>query len=66
MKQKLIWLDEALDFAAIETIKRRYGSESDSAAIRLALRVLAESERLIIELPPRPKHARRGTKNTKQ
>ena len=42
-----IRLDEA-DRAAIATIKERYGVASDSDAIRLALRLLAESKRVDI------------------
>jgi Arc/MetJ-type ribon-helix-helix transcriptional regulator len=42
-----IRLDEA-DRAAIETIKARYGVASDSDAIRLAVRLLAESKRVDI------------------
>jgi hypothetical protein len=61
MKRKLIWLDEEIDYPAIATIRRRYGAENDSAAIRLAIRILAESDHLNIELPAAPKHARRST-----
>jgi hypothetical protein len=46
-KRTTIWLDDA-DRAAIATIKERYGSASDSDAIRLALRLLAESKRVDI------------------
>jgi hypothetical protein len=42
-----IRLDEA-DRAAIANIKERYGVASDSDAIRLALRLLAESKRVDI------------------
>lgn len=42
-----IRLDEA-DRAAIAIIKERYGVASDSDAIRLALRLLAESKRVDI------------------
>ena len=42
-----IRLDET-DRAAIATIKERYGVASDSDAIRLALRLLAESKRVDI------------------
>jgi len=47
------------DRAAIEIIKQRYGVATEADAIRLALRVLAASPMLQIELPPRPKHAHR-------
>ncbi|MGO8948967.1 MAG: ribbon-helix-helix protein, CopG family [Ktedonobacterales bacterium] len=46
-KRTTIWLDEA-DKAAITTIRERYGAASDSDAIRLALRLLAESKRVDI------------------
>jgi hypothetical protein len=42
-----IRLDEA-DRAAIATIKARYGVASESDAIRLAVRLLAESQRVDI------------------
>jgi len=48
--------------AAIETIQKRYGVATESGAIRLALRVLAQAQRLDVVLPPRPKHARRSPK----
>lgn len=51
MKRKLIWLDEVLDKEAIRIIREKYGCESDSAAMRLALRVLAASPTLQIQLP---------------
>lgn len=40
-KKTTIYLDES-DRKAIETIQRTYGVTSDSDAIRLALRLLAE------------------------
>jgi hypothetical protein len=46
-KRTTIWLDEA-DKAAIATIQARYGSASESDAIRLAVRLLAESQRVDI------------------
>jgi hypothetical protein len=46
-RRTTIWLDDA-DRAAIVTIKARYGAASDSDAIRLALRLLAESKRVDI------------------
>lgn len=47
-KVTTIRLDET-DRAAIETVKERYGVASDSDAIRLALRLLAESKRVDIQ-----------------
>jgi len=47
-KLTTIRLDET-DRAAIETVKERYGVASDSDAIRLALRLLAESKRVDIQ-----------------
>jgi hypothetical protein len=46
-KRTTIWLDEA-DRVAVATIKSRYGVASDSDAIRLAVRLLAESRRVDI------------------
>ncbi len=46
-KRTTVWLDDA-DRAAIIAIKARYGAASDSDAIRLALRLLAESKRVDI------------------
>ena len=46
-KRTTIWLDEA-DKAAVAVIKERYGAASDSDAIRLAVRLLAESKRVDI------------------
>ena len=47
-KLTTVRLDEA-DRAAIERIKERYGVASDSDAIRLALRLLAEAKRVDIQ-----------------
>jgi hypothetical protein len=47
-KRTTIWLDEA-DKAAIATIQARYGAASESDAIRLAVRLLAESKRVNIQ-----------------
>ena len=44
-KRTTIWLDEA-DRAAIATIKERYGTATESDAIRFAVRLLAESKRV--------------------
>ncbi len=46
-RQTTVRLNEQ-DRAAIATIRVRYGLESDSDAIRLALRILAESTRVDI------------------
>jgi Arc/MetJ family transcription regulator len=46
-KRTTIWLDDA-DRAAIAAIKVRYGTATESDAIRLAVRLLAESKRLDI------------------
>lgn len=43
MKHTTIWLDQK-DRDAIKTIRAKYGQQSDSAAIRFALRVLASQE----------------------
>ena len=47
-KLTTIRLDEA-DRQAIATIRQRYGVASDSDAIRLALRLLAQSQRVDIQ-----------------
>jgi Arc/MetJ family transcription regulator len=47
-KRTTIWLDEA-DKAAIAAIQARYGAASESDAIRLAVRLLAESKRVNIQ-----------------
>lgn len=46
-KRTTIWLDDA-DRTAIATIRARYGVASESDAIRLAVRLLAESKRVDI------------------
>jgi len=61
MQRTTIFLGDE-DREAIQTISRRYGLATESDAIRLAVRVLAASPHLTIELPPRPKHARRAKK----
>ena len=48
-KRTTIWLDE-VDRAALLTIRERYGVASDSDAIRLAVRLLAESKRVNVEV----------------
>ena len=62
MKRKMLWLDEKIDREAIQIIKERYGCESESQAMRLALRVLAASPMLQIQLPETPTHARSSPK----
>jgi hypothetical protein len=47
-KRTTVWLDEG-DHAALATIRERYGVASDSDAIRLAVRLLAESKRVNVE-----------------
>jgi hypothetical protein len=56
-KRTTIWLSDA-DRAAITSIKARYGSASDSDAIRLALRLLAESKR--VDIRDGGRHSARG------
>ena len=49
MKQHTtIWID-TVDRSAIAVIRERYGCSTDSDAIRLALRILAESSRVDIQ-----------------
>ena len=47
-KRTTIWLDET-DRASLAKVRERYGVASDSDAIRLALRLLAESKRVNVE-----------------
>lgn len=61
LKRKGFWLDTD-DETAIELLKKRYGAESDSQVVRLALRVLAESSHLEVVLPPKPLHSRKSPK----
>jgi len=56
---KSIWLDPT-DEAAIRALRERYGIDSDSGAIRFALRVLAASPLVQVAVPPPPKFAHRG------
>jgi Arc/MetJ family transcription regulator len=49
-KRTTIWLDDG-DRAALATVRERYGVASDSDAIRLAVRLLAESKRVNLEAP---------------
>jgi hypothetical protein len=53
-KRTTIWLDEA-DRAALVAIRERYGVATDGDAIRLALRLLAESKRVHLETPDKRK-----------
>jgi hypothetical protein len=46
-RRKGVWLDER-DEAAIAQIQQYFGCESESAAVRLALRVLAQNPHLRI------------------
>jgi hypothetical protein len=46
-KRTTIWLDE-VDRSAIAAIKERYGTATDSDAIRLAIRLVAEAKRVEI------------------
>jgi hypothetical protein len=48
-KRTTIWLDDA-DRTAITTIRERYGVASESDAIRLAVRLLADSKRVDIDI----------------
>ena len=72
MRRKGIWLGPQ-DQAAIDVIRERYGCDTESMAVRLALRVLAASPMLTIAgseatavgYPPRPLHARRSARPQK-
>lgn len=66
MKRNMIWLDEKIDKEAIRIIRERYGCQSDSAAMRLALRVLAASPTLQIHLLPDLANAKGNAKDEKQ
>ena len=48
MKRTTIWFDTETDRAALAAVRQRWGIDSDSAAWRFALRVLAQAERLDI------------------
>ena len=61
MKRKQLWVD-LQDEEAAGIVMRRYGCESESAAFRLAVRVLAESPVLQVNVPASPTHARRSPK----
>jgi len=54
----MFWLGNE-DERAIEIIQARYSIETKSQAVRLALRVLAQSPHLVIEVPPPPKRGRK-------
>ena len=49
-KRTTIWLDET-DRASLARIRERYGMASESDALRLAVRLLAESKRVTLETP---------------
>lgn len=53
-KRTTIWFDED-DRAALATIRERYGVASDSDAIRLAVRLLAASTRVNLEIQDKGK-----------
>lgn len=59
MNQKKLVILEPEDMQAVATIKTRYGCESDSQAIRLAVRVLAASPMLTVALPQHLKPGRK-------
>ena len=61
MKRKTFWVAPE-DEAALVLIQQRYGCESESQALRLAVRVLANSPMLALTLPPTPKHAKKAEK----
>ena len=61
MKRKSFWLD-ASDEEALAAIRQQYGCESESQALRLAIRALARNPKLALTLPPTPKHASRREK----
>lgn len=48
-KRTNVWLDDK-DRAAIKEIRKRYGLPTDAAAIRLALRILAASDHLTVDI----------------
>lgn len=58
MKRKTFWVAPE-DEQALSVIQQRYGCESESQALRLAVRVLANSPMLAFPLPPTPKHAKK-------
>jgi hypothetical protein len=56
MIQRHILFDEQ-DIKAIEMVQRRYGLDTFSQAVRLAVRLAAQMPRADAPLPPSPKHA---------
>ena len=52
MKRTTIWYDTETDRAALTTVRQRWGIDSDSAAWRFALRLLAQVERLEMVVDP--------------
>lgn len=61
MRRKSFWLDSS-DEEALATIQQHYGCESESQALRLAIRALARNPKLALTLPPTPKHAKKPVK----
>ena len=61
-KRTTIWLDDA-DRVGIASIRERYGVASDSDAIRLALRLLAEATRVDIRHEKRDESRGDGAQN---
>jgi hypothetical protein len=62
MKRTTIFLAEE-DRHAIRTIQRRFGVSTDSDAIRLALRVLAQAQQIAIDPLPGDGEAQKSTKS---
>ena len=52
MKRTSIHLDPDRDREALRLIRERWGLSTDSAAIRFAIRVLAQVGRLEVVMPP--------------
>ncbi|HHH40492.1 MAG TPA: hypothetical protein ENK56_00635 [Chloroflexi bacterium] len=51
MRRTTIWFDPEVDSQALKAIRERWGLDSDSAAWRFAVRVLAQVVRLEVVLP---------------
>jgi hypothetical protein len=49
---------DADDLEAVETVRRMYGCDSFSQAVRLAARIVASGQRLAFPLPPSPKYSK--------
>ena len=54
-------MDEA-DEQAISEIVEKYGCQSESQAVRMAVRALAQHPKIALTPPTRPKHARKSPK----